>query len=404
MRRSVGVIAILGLVLSACSWTQFRGDGRHSGVNPYAPGVDTSTITSLQPAWTSAPNGASGEVAVRNGRAFVNGNGALRALDLAGGAERWHVDHISAHQINRLEPPSTLLLPGGPVVAMSEFGLDLVTGQPQFGAADGLVRLLDPATGQLVGTWSDGSWSPPIDAGAWIAAPVSRDLSGIHAQVHIHDLVVRAPDGNNGFVTHLPAQLTDVVGNDTTTFAATASGTYAVPAHGCGANTCGATWSTIIGEQLALGDGTLFGISWGGVLAAVPAAGCGAPTCAPAWSSAPLTGSIGGIAVTGKRVYVTTGATLSVFDAAGCGTATCAPLWSATGSGGLSAPTVVNDLVLVGTDAGDVQAWRTDGCGATTCPALATLPQGGPVGPVSPIHHALVFTVGGAVRKLMLPG
>ena len=393
---------MLALLLSACSWPQYRGDARHSGVNPFAPGIDATTITSLRTAWTSSPNGANDEVAIRDGRAFVKGTGAVRALDLASGAELWHVDSQNRHQSNQLEPPTTLSLPGGPVVAMSEFGIDFVVGQPLFGASDGLVRLLNPATGELLETWTDGDVSPPIDASAWIAAPVSRDLRGIHAEVHRHGLVVRAPDGVNAFSTELPEGPTDVVGNDTTTFAASGTATYAIPAHGCGSTACGADWSTNIGNKLALGDGTLFGISYSGVLAAVPAAGCGAPYCTPTWFTAPL-GGFSGIAVTGTRVYVTHGATLSVFDAAGCGTAICTSIWASIASGTLSAPSVVNDLVLAGDSAGNLVAWSNAGCGVANCTPIASLPQGGFVGPVSPVDHALAFTVDGMLRKLTVP-
>ncbi|MBK5287059.1 MAG: hypothetical protein JJE46_01200 [Acidimicrobiia bacterium] len=58
-------------------------------------------------------------------------------------------------------------------------------------------------------------------------------------------------------------------------------------------------------------------------------------------------------------MYITAGSTLSTFDAAGCGAATCGPAWS--------------------------QA------------------QGGAVGIVSPVPHGLLFTVGGSLRKLVVP-
>lgn len=95
-----------------------------------------------------------------------------------------------------------------------------------------------------------------------------------------------------------------------------------------------------------------------GSLTAFSLDGCGAATCQPVWS-ATVSGPDGDLAVTAARVYVTSGATLPVFDADGCGAPTCAPLWSQD--------------------------------------------QGAVVGPVTPIDRALVFTVGGQMRKLVLP-
>jgi hypothetical protein len=45
--------------------------------------------------------------------------------------------------------------------------------------------------------------------------------------------------------------------------------------------------------------------------------------------------------------------------------------------------------------------WRQD---AATCPVAWSQAQGAAVGPVSPVDHALVFTVGAAVRKLLVTG
>ena len=97
---------------------------------------------------------------------------------------------------------------------------------------------------------------------------------------------------------------------------------------------------------------------------------------------------------------MTNGSTLSVFSATGCGASSCAPLWTSTAPGTLTAPSIVNDVVLAGTATGQLVVWACDGCGSATCPVFWSQDQGGAVGPMSPIDHALVFTVGPRMRKL----
>ncbi len=162
------VPAVAVLALAGCSWTQYRGDSRHSGVNPLAPGVDTTTLASLVPAWTSLPLGLTGaEVTVRDGRGFAPAGTALRAIDLVDGHELWHVDHATTHTANILNPASTFTTGSGSAVAMSEFFLDFNLQSPQFGSASGQVRYLDPATGQLLSTSPDASYATPIEANGW---------------------------------------------------------------------------------------------------------------------------------------------------------------------------------------------------------------------------------------------
>jgi hypothetical protein len=111
------------------------------------------------------------------------------------------------------------------------------------------------------------------------------------------------------------------------------------------------------------------------------------------------------MAVANDRVYVTAADTLVVFAGAGCGATNCPRLWTSTvpGSGPLTEPTLVNDAVFAGSPDGDLLAWDAAGCGAATCTLRWSRPQGAPVGPVSPISRAIVFRVGGSVRKLELP-
>lgn len=99
MRKRLTFGITIVLVLSACSWTQFRGNARRSGVNPYAPGVTAATLNSLTPAWTSANHGAQlDDVITRDGLAVFGGTTALWAVDLGTGGDAWHADHARPHK------------------------------------------------------------------------------------------------------------------------------------------------------------------------------------------------------------------------------------------------------------------------------------------------------------------
>lgn len=206
MRRSLGVIAILGLALSACSWTQFRGDGSHSGLNPYAPGVDSGTVGSLAPAWTNSTVPLAGEVVTRDGRAFVRSTTkAIYGFDLTTGTALWHVNATLTsplYQFKNLLNPTTVGSGANATVVMSEFEVGFDPQNPSFMAADGATTEIDPASGQVVASITDGDDAVRVEYGGWTSWPRERVTSGIHA-TQIHDLVVDAPPGELGFVTHL---------------------------------------------------------------------------------------------------------------------------------------------------------------------------------------------------------
>lgn len=131
-------------------------------MNRYAPGVDTSTVTSLDPAWTSLPHGIGWEVTTRDGRAFAPGGAALWALDLKTGQELWHVDRSGTHTSNEVHTATTVAAGSGSAVAFSEFGIDFDPNNPLFGSADGHVKYLDPATGGVQRLSTDASYATPI--------------------------------------------------------------------------------------------------------------------------------------------------------------------------------------------------------------------------------------------------
>jgi outer membrane protein assembly factor BamB len=400
------VIAVLGLFVAACSWPQLRGDGRHTAVNPFAPGVDSGTVNTLVPAWTNPTPSVSGEVVTLDGRAFVRSTpNAIYAFDLSTGASLWHVDAAltsTFYQIRTLNPPTTIGAGVDARVVVSEYEIAFDPQNPSLFAADGLTRFVDPASGSTLGSITNGGITPPVESDGWVYRPREWANSGIHGTQY-HDLFATGPNGAPGFVTILPtAYVTDLVSDGTTTFATVNNVTFAIPAKGCGNAICPPNWQTTFTGKLAIAHGTLFGVTANGSLGAIPTTGCGSTICLPVWS-APLIGEPRGLAVTETRVFATSGSTLATFSTDGCGADTCSPLWSSTTGAGLTAPSVVNDLVFTGGDAGRVQAWTTTGCGSASCDPIASLPQGSSVGNVTPISRALVFVVDGKLRKLVLP-
>ena len=412
--RPAALVIALVTALSACSWTQVRGNGQRSGVNPVAPGVTLAAVGDLAPAWTSTDHGAlPHEVTIRDGRAVFAGAAALWAIDTATGTDLWHVDRPNGHQSNELIPATTWRSNNTSVVGMNQFWTDSISGTPYF---QWLSRLdvLDLATGATVSTRASAAATPPLDVGGWLYLPVdliiARPRAAGESVIDIH-LDAQALDGSGASFTvplSSPVEpISSLAADRDTLYLRTLTGLRALPARGCGQPVCTPTWqSTYLNAsptgQIAVANGTVFDLASNGMLTAIDAAGCGATSCAPRWQTTSQLAATG-FAVASGRVYVTSGARLSVFDAAGCGASTCAPLWTATASGTLTAPSIVNDIVIAGTGDGNLVIWNRAGCGASTCEPAWSQAQGGAVGPVSPIDHALVFTVGGSIRKLEVP-
>ena len=340
-----------------------------------------------------------------HGSVSPSSSAAIYGFDLTTGETQWHVDRALTspfYQFKSLGEPTTIGTGATARVVMSEFEIYFNPQNPAMVAADGLTRWIEPATGIVAASITEGSGTAPPEVDRWVYYPRERSTIGIHA-TQSHMVIADAPGVDQDFTVSLPnAGITDVVSDGSTTFAADSGVTFAMPAKGCGQASCPTSWSTSLAGHLTVVNGTLFGVDANGSLGAVPSAGCGSAVCLPEWT-APLTGAPLGLAVTGTRVFATSGNTLAAFSAGGCGAATCGPLWSSTTGARLTAPSVVNDLVFTGGDAGRVQGWRATGCGSATCDPIASLPQGSSVGNVTPISRALVFVVDGNLRKLMLP-
>ncbi len=413
--RKVGGAVVAALLVVGCSWPQYRGGPNRSGANPFAPGVTLASLAALSPAWTSGDHGILGDdVIVEHGRVVAPGSSALWALDAGTGADAWHMDRTFGHQTNDITAATTWSEGGGERVAVTQYYSDAISGTSYFQDIATTAEL-DLATGAVLRSTDRGTTQPPVASPDWVYFPQSHVIFvpiGLGRSELDMKLVARASDDSGSSFT-VPLASPDSFPTGTAVdrdhlFVRTLAGVLHIPARGCAAPTCAPTWHAYFGGgattgQLAIGAGTVFDLDNHGRLTALREDGCGATACSPLWT-ATLPGTNRGIAVAQGRVYVTNGSTLYAFDESGCGAATCTPQWTSTASAMLSSPSVVNDVVLAGTADGSLVAWDVEGCGTETCPVGWSQAQGGAVGPVTPLDHALVFPVGGSVRKLVVAG
>ncbi|MBK5287058.1 MAG: hypothetical protein JJE46_01195 [Acidimicrobiia bacterium] len=174
------------------------------------------------------------------------------AVDLATGADRWHVDRTNDHQTNQLIPTTVWTDNGTPVVGMNQFWTDSISGLPYF---QWLARidLLDPATGAKLGTRTTAAQTPPLDAGDWIYYPVNHlvaqpaSLGGSILDLHLD---AHALDGSGASFT-IPLSspidpISSLAVNHGDLFVRTLQGIEVYPAHGCGQPTCSPTWQTTL--------------------------------------------------------------------------------------------------------------------------------------------------------------
>ncbi len=404
MRTRFRVLAALGIVtLSACGWTQFRGDSRHTGSHPFERTISPANVASLTPAWTNSnQNLLAQQVVVRGSRAFVPASLNFYAIDTATGAIAWSIPRT-----NGVFGPGTT---DGGVAAGQVFAPErwtISTGRLT-GESSGLLHILDASNGGELGTVPRGG-GPPVFGSTWRYQAINADIfptNTIPSYYHRVD----ASSGSESFtVEFVQSFVADVASDGDHVFAAVGNFTSlrSIPPRGCGAATCSSLWQSAPGDifnALTISGPTVFARTETRV-EAFPVDGCGGNQCAPLWTTPdPTLGYPIDIAVSGDRLYLTRGPKLEVYAAAGCGTALCQPLWTGTITGTPTAPSVANGVVYAGSSDGTLLAWNAAGCGAPTCAPLLAQAQGGTVGPVSIDQGSLYFTVGGALRRLTIPG
>ena len=402
--RILALVTFAGvLAIGGCGWTQYRGDSRHTGSNIFEHDISVANVGTLTPAWTNTNQDlARQEVVVRGGRAFVAAPLNFYAMKTKTGVVDWHVGRTKG----TFGPATTDGGNGnGRVYPVERW--TIVTG-PLTGEQGGVVPVLDATSGTSLDSIPLGS-SPPVFSGAWRYATINADIFPT-TSLPIYHHRVDATAGSTSFSVDFPqSYINDLATDGDHVFAAANNfnSLAAIPRRGCGTTTCAPLWrSATLGEyfqSVSISGPTVFAQA-SAIVYAFPAAGCGQSQCSPLWRTPePALGDPIAIAISGDRLYLTRGSKLEVYAAAGCGSAVCAPLWTSTITGMPTAPSVANGVVYAGSSDGTLFAWDAAGCGAATCPALVAGAQGGALGPVTIDDGSLYFTVGGALRKLVLP-
>jgi outer membrane protein assembly factor BamB len=143
--RFLAVVVVLGLVLSACDWAQFRFGPDGTGFNPFESTISASNVSKLQqrwtevsgvPSWESPPVVANGIVyASTCGVQAIGGgpcqyNSRLDAFDAATGSGRWSIAKSSSNVFGTGYPPAPAVANGlvYDVAGSTVFAVDASTG------------------------------------------------------------------------------------------------------------------------------------------------------------------------------------------------------------------------------------------------------------------------------------
>jgi outer membrane protein assembly factor BamB len=414
------VAALLAMTASGC-WLQAGYGAGKGGYNDREDTVTAATVAGLEEAWSATLPTAGREPLVSGDTVVVRTSGAVTALDLATGAQRWSAaiggDDAPAIVEGELRVPSD----GATCTLVS---LDLADGA-QLGRRPygfyGIVPPPSPATstvcsttdalglgGKVVVTAASyittiapncGFVSASTDGISFLdyAATPQNGEHGHHAAgpcsttsppplpppptpseppTAAGDVVLR-PDSAQGSVTAYPAACSPscspawVVDTPTTFLGpvvalpggdaavAAADGTVVVIDGTTHAVDWTATAGAPVSRPVAADDRHVFALTGDGRLLAFPVAGCAAPTCPPAWEAALPAPGAARASIGGDVVYVgLTDGTVAAFAADGCGTATCGPLWSGSVGAPVAAPPVVSDgALLVASSDGTVTAF-----------------------------------------------
>ena len=394
MRRSLGFVALAGVLVMAGCWPVSGQNLHRSSHNAVEAGFDAGAVAGFTELWTAHTDevpglgrGTGHPVLADDGAVLVTSTHSAYAFDSATGAQRWA----------RTPSPSTYaevdtdgaVFNGSYYVSLRRTGGSGGVWEPgQFDLADGFwftgeingrqeaVRA-DPFTA----LFSEFS-APPGSPGAQTAflfiggslrvevtqLPNSSRLTlGADRIFHAGVGSGTAPangvrsypvDGSPGWATPIDGTIatSPVLSDDeSVVFVGTDQGTL----HALATATGSLLWSTPVGAAVtappALAEGVLYVPTASGSLVAV------ADTGATLWSTSTPAGSAIGVQPAAAAGVVFTGhddGTLQGFDAAGCGAATCDPVWSTTtGSRITGAPAVSGATVFVGTADGRLVAY-----------------------------------------------
>lgn len=432
VRGRIVAIALAATLLAGC-WEQA---GFGSGRGAYNAGETTITaanVASLDVAWTAPVGSAASEAIVRGGTAFVRTEGAVTALNLNTGGQRWRTEPGSS-TVDALHGTSVPAILDGKlrVPATGTYGpcrlvsLNLDTGT----IADNRIYsdppdFFEPA----VASW-DCTTADALVAGSTVVLPWWSNLGYI--EPGCPDPTVKYVRGPGLTMTDFgtpprlwgfsrpvgfrcegapvavpPAQGVSLSG-DMVLYAEN-NLLQAYPGAYCGGGFCSTkAWEVdliapIAGPPVALANGDIAVARANGSVAVIDGT-----SHAIEW-----TGAVGaplsfGLAANDTSIFAAaTDGTVRAFPIGGCGSSACGPTWSATLPSGVSArPSIGGDVVYVGRSDGAVTALPAAGCGALTCPTLWTRFTGSAItgAPVISDGHVVVGSANGTVTAFALSG
>lgn len=400
--RSLGAI-LVALALSGC-WTQLGAGPANTRFNDAEDQITSDNVDSLAVDWRTPideimtePIASGGRVHVTTWRESDDGpfvdSLMVRTYDSDTGAEVWQRQ----------------LLPGGITEGNGTVETPALAGGalwvPYFHdsmGCQGRLARLDPATGAVLSTDVIGSHpSSVVVADGFVTYTVGSCSGGI--RLVVRDQATRAIRWTHQFPAGSSIVAPTVAGGRI--FLLADDTIYAFTAAGCGASTCGPTWTEPVAgtffdfQRLVAGPGDNL-VTVG--QSSDPERGATVVVRDQAtgdvrWEAEPrytgqLPGAITGIAVAYDTIYVA-GATgpsgetpgqaiLDAYPGGGCGQAVCSPAWtSELGLAGRPArePSVAGGVVYVPMVAGietspALVAVDAHGCGSSTCGELGRVP------------------------------
>jgi outer membrane protein assembly factor BamB len=354
--------AVLCLLVPSCRWTQYRFGPSHTGHNPFEAVIGPDNVAQLQEAWAGQQLGHLHDPVVAEGKVFVGSSGStgpsyLSALDRDDGTARWTVSFPAPKNV------------GAPTYANGRLFARITTVEEQ------TLNAYRASDGALV--WSSavpGHGGPPVIVdGVVYLAFTQLDNSGFTHGWRAFDadtgavLFGTAAPGFGAFDSSVAEGIL-YTGQD----AYDASGV--TNCSGGPPKVCSPLWSYEIegdGSSPAIANDLVFVASYPGHITALPAHGCGAPTCGPVWTAVAGDGNVSQPAVADGIVYFTSEQGLLAFAASGCGAPTCVPLWTGAMEGtSQSPPSVANGVVFAGSVDDRLHAFDARGCDSGVCPPL----------------------------------
>ena len=429
MRKTLGIVAVVMIVLGGCGWTRPRFDAANTGSNPFETTISPANVGSLTEQFRLPAAAEAGQipgVVVARGHAFVGGN-PIRAFD-AGGltgcsgsprvcAPQWSLSGdgngnpdvigTNLYVYNDVFDADGALGCGGQprvcdllgyedgpigsfstdpanlhLLAYGLFGIHTSTFQGQIAGYNAdchpqLAPCATPFVADLGTVPGDGTVGGPAIGGGRVFGSISS------VQTNTGTLIVF--DGTHSPATVLWSGALPGVGSAD---AAVAEGVVVT------------TVRTAVGSQLLAFDATGH-------------TNCsGSPVvCQPLWRSDVWTGAgtDAAPAIAGGTVYRAVGSQVRAYDLHGGTNCTGAPkvcqkLWVGSMGAGITAPAVAGGVVYVGDSTGHVDAFDAKGvtgCSATTrvCGALWDHSLGTAAGPPA-VAGGRVYVAGldGVVR------